>query len=73
MKAINIVNWEKHQRYSDRKLKWVKLYIEIVDDFDEQGYPKKFYTLSDKAKLTFIMPVINWFWLTTAGCKRKYN
>lgn len=54
MKYIEINNWEKFQHYKDRRPKWIKLLIEIIDEFDENGDPKKFYTLPDAAKLTFI-------------------
>ena len=53
MKYININNWDKFQHYKDRRPKWIKLLIEVIEEFDEDGNPKKFYTLPDSAKLTF--------------------
>lgn len=32
--TINIVNWEKFQHYSDRRQIWIKLYIDLLDDYD---------------------------------------
>ncbi len=52
---INIKNWTKFQHYKDRRPKWIKLLIEIIDEFDEDGLPKKFHPLPDSAKLTFVM------------------
>ena len=54
VKYITIPNWEKFQHYKDRKPYWIKVYIDIIDEFDENGEPKNFYTLPDSAKLTFL-------------------
>jgi len=55
MKYIKIANWDKFQTYKDRRPKWVKLNTDIVEEFDEDGFPKKFFGLPDTAKLTFLM------------------
>lgn len=54
MQYIDIVNWEKYQHYKNRRPPWIKLLTEIIDEFDRQGKPKKFYGLPDTAKLTFV-------------------
>ena len=55
MKYIKISDWESHQHYKDRKPYWVKLEIDIIEEFDRDGKLKKFYGLPDQAKLTFIL------------------
>jgi len=55
MKYIKVKNWEKFQHYKDRRPTWIKLLIEIIDEFDADGNSKKFYKLPDSAKLTFIL------------------
>jgi hypothetical protein len=55
MDSINIKNWENFQHYKDRRPKWIKLLIEIIDEFDADGMPKKFFSLPDSAKLTFVL------------------
>ena len=52
---VEIRNWRHFQHYKDRRPPWVKLYTEILDDFDEDGNPKQFRALPDTAKLTFLM------------------
>lgn len=53
MKYIVVSNWNKHQHYKDRRPTWIKLEIDIIEEFDADGIPKKFYHLPDQAKLTF--------------------
>jgi len=53
MQYIIIKNWETFQQYKDRRPKWIKLLTEIIEEFDADGNPKKFYLLSDTAKKTF--------------------
>ena len=55
MKYIEVVNWDKFQHYKDRRPNWVKLYIEIIEEFDGDGDSKKFHSLPDDSKLTFLM------------------
>ncbi len=55
MKYITIKNWDKFQHYKDRRPTWIKLLIDIIDEFDEDGFAKEFYKLPDTAKLTFVM------------------
>ena len=55
MQYITIPNFDEFQSYHDgRKIKWVKLLIDIIEEFDNTGSPKKFYHLPDSAKLTFL-------------------
>lgn len=55
MDCIEIVNWSKFQQYKDRRPNWIKLLIEIIEEFDADGNPKKFHKMPDAAKLTFIL------------------
>ena len=55
MQYIHIVNWGKHQHYTKRNPPWIKLERDIIREFDEDGNPKKFFTLPDSAKLTFVL------------------
>jgi len=54
MAYITIVNWEKFQHYKDRRPTWVKLLIEIIEEFDADGNQKKYYLMPDNAKTTFL-------------------
>jgi len=54
MKYITISNWNRHQHYKDRRPPWIKLEIEIIEEFDADGNVKKFHPMPDSAKLTFI-------------------
>jgi len=55
MKHIIIPNYEKFQFYHDgRNLLWIKVLVEIIDQFDKDGAPKKFYTLPDVSQLNYI-------------------
>ena len=54
MKYITIEHWERHQHYKDRRPPWIKLEIEIIEEFDADGNFKKFHPMPDDAKLTFI-------------------
>ena len=51
---LKIRNWERFQHYKHRNPPWVRLYVEILEQFDEAGQPKKFFSISDQAKLTFL-------------------
>lgn len=55
MASIKINNWEKFQHYKDRRPIWIKLLIEIIEEFDANGEPKKFFVLPDSAKLSFVL------------------
>lgn len=35
---IFIPNWKRHQHYKNRRPTWIKLYIDLVDDIDTDGY-----------------------------------
>jgi len=54
-RVITINHWGKFQQYKDRRPNWIKLFIEIIDEFDVDGNPKKFHKLPDSAKLTFVL------------------
>ena len=55
MQYIIFENWDKFQVYKDgRRVTWIKLLVEIIEEFDCNGEPKKFFKLSDTAKLTFV-------------------
>ena len=54
MKYITIEHWQRHQHYKDRRPPWIKLEIEIIEEFDADGNFKKFHPMPDDAKLTFI-------------------
>ena len=55
MEYIHIVNWEKTQHYKHRNPPWIRLYTEITEEFDKDGNEKKFHSMPDDAKLTFLM------------------
>lgn len=44
---IHIVNWRKFQHYRKRKPPWIKLYVDVLDDFE-------YYSLPDNQKLILI-------------------
>lgn len=52
---ITIANWKKHQHYKHRRPPWIKLYTDIIEEYDVEGTPKKFRAMPDDAKLTFLM------------------
>ena len=54
MRYIRIVKFHKFQHYKDRRPTWIKLLIEIIDEFDADGNPKKYYPMPDNAKTTFL-------------------
>ena len=55
-RVLQINKWDSFQHYKDRAPKWIKLYPEIIDEYDmDECVPKKFYKLKDDAKLTFVM------------------
>ncbi len=47
MKVIKIKNWEKHQHYKDRRPPWIKLHVELLDDYN-------YIRLHDDSKLLLI-------------------
>jgi hypothetical protein len=52
---LRVRNWARFQHYKERRPPWIKLHVEILDEYDHDGAPKKFRTLPDNAKLTFLM------------------
>jgi hypothetical protein len=53
--SLRINGWEKFQYYKHRRPPWIRLYVDIIDEFDRTGTRKKFYALPDDAKLTFMV------------------
>ena len=55
MRYIEVANWDSFQQYKDgRTPTWIKLHVNLTQPYDRQG-KKKFYTMSDAAKLTFVL------------------
>jgi hypothetical protein len=52
---LRVRNWATFQHYKERRPPWIKLHVEILDEYYHDGTPKKFRTLPDNAKLTFLM------------------
>ena len=52
MQYIRINNWENFQQYKDRRPTWIKLLIEIIEEFDADGNHNKYYSILDNANLT---------------------
>ncbi len=57
MRYIHITKWLEHQHYKDRRPKWIKLYLDMIEEFDADGMPKPFYHLPDSAKLSYLLLV----------------
>ena len=55
MGKLRIANWAKFQHYRDRRPPWIKLHVEVLDEYDGAGEVKKFRGLPDTAKLTFFV------------------
>lgn len=53
-RSLTIPGWEKFQHYKHRNPPWIKLHVELLEDFNSDGTAKAYYGLSDTAKLTFI-------------------
>ena len=47
MDYIHIENWRRYQHYRDRNPPWIKLYVNLLDDYD-------YYSLPDNQKLILI-------------------
>lgn len=58
---IQILGWEHHQHFKDRKPVWIKLWVDLIDDPDNA---KRWYALSDVARSLLIE-----LWLLTAKGK----
>lgn len=56
---LNVKDWEKHQHYRDRKPPWIKLYKDLLDNYD-------FACLSDSNKLLLIE-----IWLLASKCENR--
>lgn len=50
MDYITIKNWERYQHFTDgRPVKWVKVYVDLLDKYDREGKENAWRNLSDKA------------------------
>lgn len=55
MKHISLTKFDDHQAYKDgRSITWIKLLVDIINEFDKDGIPKKYYKMPDTAKLTYL-------------------
>lgn len=52
---LHIAGWSRFQHYRERRPPWIKLHVEILDEYDADGARKKFRDLPDSAKLTFLV------------------
>jgi hypothetical protein len=55
MGTLTVANWEKYQHYHKNLPPCIRMYVNIIDEFNVDGTPKTFRMLPDKAKLTFLM------------------
>ena len=39
MKYLEVANWDKFQHYKDRDPKWIKLYRELLDNYEYSHLP----------------------------------
>jgi hypothetical protein len=58
---IQILGWDHHQHFKDRKPLWIKLWVDLIDDPDNA---RRWYALSDSARSMLIE-----LWLLTAKGK----
>ena len=50
-----VKNWSKFQHYKNRNPPWIRLHVEILDDFKADGTENDFHALPDKDKLTLLL------------------
>jgi hypothetical protein len=50
-----VKNWSKFQHYKNRNPPWIRLYVEILDDYTADGTENDFHALPDKDKLTLLL------------------
>ena len=50
-----VKNWSKFQHYKNRNPPWIRLHVEILDDFKADGTENDFHSLPDKDKLTLLL------------------
>lgn len=55
MRQIEVTNWKKFQHYSKRRPPWIKLYTQVIDEFDEEGKERAFHSLPDQTKLALML------------------
>ena len=54
MKYISFTNWEDTQHYKYRNNPWIRLYTDIIEEYDKNGKNKKFYNLKDLSRANFL-------------------
>ena len=52
-----VKNWSKFQHYKNRNPPWIRLHVEILDDYKADGTENDFHALPDKDKLTLMRNV----------------
>ena len=50
-----VKNWSKFQHYKNRNPPWIRLHVEILDDYKADGTENDFHALPDKDKLTLLL------------------
>ena len=50
-----VKNWSKFQHYKNRNPPWIRLHVEILDDFKADGTENDFHALPDKDKHTLLL------------------
>jgi hypothetical protein len=50
-----VKDWSKFQHYKNRNPPWIRLYVEILDDYKADGTENDFHALPDKDKLTLLL------------------
>jgi len=53
--TYRVKNWSKFQHYKNRNPPWIRLHVEILDDFKADGTENDFHALPDKDKLTLLL------------------
>ena len=51
----SVKNWSKFQHYKNRNPPWIRLHVEILDDYKADGTENDFHALPDKDKLTLLL------------------
>lgn len=55
MTAYRVKNWSKFQHYKNRNPPWIRLHVEILDDYKSDGAENDFHALPDNDKLTLLL------------------
>ena len=53
--TYRVKNWSKFQHYKNRNPPWIRLHVEILDDYKADGTENDFHALPDKDKLTLLL------------------